>query len=390
MKKAIFLLLVLAVGSGAFVYWRSSQSGPSDRIRLSGNIELTQVNIAFKTAGKLVDLLVDEGARVEKGQVVAHLDQEQLLRQKDTARATLVAAQSALAQTETGLKYQTESVAADTEARKADIESAEAKLRQLKAGARPQEIQEAKAVVQGAQSDYERAKRDWERAEALHKNDDIPTSQYDAAKTRFETAAATLSQARERAALVLAGARTEEVDAASAQLSRAKAGLKASEAGQIETQRRTQELVARRADVDRAIAQLKLIDVQLADMVAVSPISGVVLVKSADPGEVLAPGTAILSVGDLSKPWLRAYINAVDLGRVKLGSKVNVTTDAFPGKVYNGRVSFISSDAEYTPKQIQTSEERVKLVYRIKIDVDNPNQELKSNMPADAEILLDK
>jgi HlyD family secretion protein len=126
----------------------------------------------------------------------------------------------------------------------------------------------------------------------------------------------------------------------------------------------------------------------LKDTEAFSPIDGVVLVKAADPGEVLAPGTTVVTVGDIDHPWLRAYINEKDLGRVKLGSKARITTDAFPGKVYDGRVSFISSDAEFTPKQIQTSEERVKLVYRIKIDVDNPHHELKSNMPADAEILV--
>lgn len=390
MKKIVLFLVVLALGSGAFVYWRSSQTGPTDRLLLSGNIELTQVNIAFKTAGKLLEVTVDEGAHVEKGQVLARLDPDQLIRQKETMEATLVSAQSAMQQTETALKFQTQSLAADNEARKAEVAGAEARVRELKSGARPQEIQEAKSVVQAAQADYERAKRDWERAQALHKNDDISTSAFDAARTRFETSEATFNQARERAALVVAGARPEQIDAANAQLSRAKAGLKQSEAGQLELQRRSQELVARRADIDRARAQLALIQSQLADLTAVAPISGVVLVKSADPGEVLAPGTSILTVGDLAKPWVRAYINAKDLGRVKTGSKVKVTTDAYPGKVYNGKVSFISSDAEFTPKQIQTSEERVKLVYRIKIDVDNPNQELKSNMPADVEILLDK
>ena len=112
------------------------------------------------------------------------------------------------------------------------------------------------------------------------------------------------------------------------------------------------------------------------------------LVKAANVGEILAPGTTVLTIGDIDHPWLRGYINETDLGRVKLGTKARVTTDSYPGKVYSGRVSFIASEAEFTPKQIQTSEERVKLVYRIKIDVDNPQHELKSNMPADAEMVL--
>ena len=113
-----------------------------------------------------------------------------------------------------------------------------------------------------------------------------------------------------------------------------------------------------------------------------------VLVKSAEPGEVIAAGTTVVRIGDVDHPWLRAYVGETDLGRVKLGTAVNLTTDSYPGKVYHGTVSFIASEAEFTPKQIQTREERVKLVYRIKIDVDNQSHELKLNMPVDAEIQL--
>ena len=111
--------------------------------------------------------------------------------------------------------------------------------------------------------------------------------------------------------------------------------------------------------------------------------------KSADVGEVLAAGTTVVTIGDIEHPWLRGYINETDLGKVKLRTKAKVTTDSYPGKVYPGRVSFIASEAEFTPKQIQTQQERVKLVYRIKIEIENPQHELKSNMPADAEIVLE-
>jgi len=120
--------------------------------------------------------------------------------------------------------------------------------------------------------------------------------------------------------------------------------------------------------------------------VVTAPIDGVVLVKSAEVGEVLAAGTTVVTIGDIDHPWLRAYINETDLGRVKYGGPATLTSDSFAGKSYPGRISFISSDAEFTPKQIQTHEERVKLVYRIKIDVDNRSHDLKSNMPVDAEI----
>lgn len=173
-------------------------------------------------------------------------------------------------------------------------------------------------------------------------------------------------------------------------MSRAEAALKLSEAGRIQLQAKEQELDTRAAEIDRSKADVALIDTQLTNPIAESPIDGVVLTKAAEVGEVLAPGTTVLTEGDLDHPWLRAYINEQDLGRVKLGTKVKVTTDSYPGKVYWGRVSFISDKAEFTPKQIQTEEERVKLVYRIKIDIANPAHELKSNMPADAELLLDQ
>src|SRR5262249_13365323 len=110
--------------------------------------------------------------------------------------------------------------------------------------------------------------------------------------------------------------------------------------------------------------------------------------KAAAVGEVVAPGTTVVTIGDIDRPWLRTYVPETQLGRVKIGQPVHITTDSYPGKVYNGKITFIASEAEFTPKQIQTPQERVKLVYRIKIDVENPNRELKLNMPVDAEIAL--
>jgi HlyD family secretion protein len=187
---------------------------------------------------------------------------------------------------------------------------------------------------------------------------------------------------------VLAGPRREQIDAAQGQVEHARGALKMAEANTLEIKRRQEQITTQRAEIARSRASLALIDSQLADTIAASPVDGVVLVKSADVGEVLAPGTTVVTVGDIDHPWLRGYVNETDLGKVKLGSRARVTTDSYPGKIYNGRVTFISSEAEFTPKQIQTEQERVKLVYRIKIELENPNHELKSNMPADAEIVL--
>jgi len=389
-KRIILVLIVLAAAGAAAVYvFRGMGRNQTGRIVVSGNIELTEVNIAFKTAGRLIERTVDEGDGAKKGQIIARLDRDQLMAQRQREVAGLESAQTQLAQSETSLAWEKANLAADIEQRQADLASNEARLAELNNGARPQEKLDARAAVDSAQSELDRAKRDWDRAQTLYKNDDISTAQFDQYRNRWESAQAALKSMTEREALVLAGPRAEVIKAQQGQVERARAAVKMAEANSLEMKRREQDLATRRAEIARATASLAMIDSQLADTIAISPVDGVVLVKAADVGEVLAPGTTVVTVGDIDHPWLRGYVNETDLGKVKLGAKAKVTTDSYPGKVYQGRVTFISSEAEFTPKQIQTEQERVKLVYRIKIELDNPRRELKSNMPADAEIVLD-
>lgn len=389
MKKRIIPIAILAVVlviGGRYLY-RWLNRDHNGRILISGNIELTEVKIAFKTAGRLVERAYGEGDVVKKGSVAARLDREQLERQLERERATLAVAESALAQLRTAIAYQRETLDGETAARTAELGQADARLRELSTGSRPQEIQDAKAAVEAARTEQARARNDWERAKVLFQNDDISASQNDQFRTAYERASALLQQAEQRLALVTEGPRRENIDAAKAGVERARATVRLAQASRLELKRKEQELEARRAEIDRARAQIAVIESQLNDSAVTSPIDGVVLVKSAEVGETLGAGATVLTIGDLDRPWLRGYINETDLGRVKLRSKVKVTTDSFPGKVYWGTVSFISSEAEFTPKQIQTPEERVKLVYRVKVDLPNPGHELKSNMPADAEIL---
>ena len=389
-KRIILVLIVLAAAGAAAVYvFGGMGSNQTGRIVVSGNIELTEVNIAFKTAGRLIERTVDEGDGAKKGQIIARLDRDQLMAQRQREVAGLESAQTQLAQSETSLAWEKANLAADIEQRQADLASNEARLAELNNGARPQEKLDARAAVDSAQSELDRAKRDWDRAQTLYKNDDISTAQFDQYRNRWESAQAALKSMTEREALVLAGPRAEVIKAQQGQVERARAAVKMAEANSLEMKRREQDLATRRAEIARATASLAMIDSQLADTIVSSPVDGVVLVKAADVGEVLAPGTTVVTVGDIDHPWLRGYVNETDLGKVKLGAKAKVTTDSYPGKVYQGRVTFISSEAEFTPKQIQTEQERVKLVYRIKIELDNPRRELKSNMPADAEIVLD-
>jgi len=160
--------------------------------------------------------------------------------------------------------------------------------------------------------------------------------------------------------------------------------FEAAEAAQEISKAKTREAEAR---LEQAKEALTLAEIRLGYATLKSPMTGLALSDHIEAGEYVVPGTAVVTVGDMEHSWMRAYINESDLGRVKVGQTAEVTTDTFPGRTYKGTVSFISSEAEFTPKNVQTAKERTKLVYRIKVDIPNPKMELKPGMPADATIL---
>lgn len=389
MKKRLPILLLLAVAAGGYWYWTKRQAEANEnRILVSGNLELTQVDMSFKTAGRIIELTVREGDWVKKGQVIARLDDAQLSHQRDRDEASVSTAQSQYEQLQTAIEYQRATIESDIATRRAEVAQAQARLDDLLAGSRQQEIAQAQAAVTDARAWNDVAKSDWDRAQTLYSREDISRAQFDQARTKVESTAAQLKQAEERLALVMEGPRKEEIVAARAAVTRTQAAVATAEANKIELKRKQQELAGRSAEIARNRAQVGITQAQIDDTTIVAPIDGVILVKAAEAGEVVAAGTTIVSIGDLDHPWLRAYINQTDLGRIHLGGTASLSTDSFPDKRYEGRISFIASEAEFTPKQIQTKEERVKLVYRIKIDVDNKEHELKNNMPVDAEIVL--
>src|SRR5438552_13644515 len=255
-------------------------------LAVSGNIELTEVKVAFKIPGKLIELAVEEGGMVKKGMALGRLDAEQTRRQREREQAGLTAAESQLAQLRTAIEFQKATLAAELDVRGAEVKQAEARLHELLAGSRSQEIEQAKAAVEAARTQQVQAAADWERAQILFRDDDISRSQFDQFKARYEGDAAALKQAEERLKLVMEGPRKEEIEAARALVERAAASVKLSEAARLEVTRKEQELAARRAEVERARAQIAVLDAQLADAAALSPIDGVVLVKSAEVGEV--------------------------------------------------------------------------------------------------------
>ena len=377
-KKLIILFSILIIAVMLIYEYIHGRSGKEPNIlRVFGNIEIIDTEISFKIAGRVEERLVSEGERVQAGQIVARLDHTELVHQVALRKAEVEVARAALAELEAGPRPEEIAQA------EATVRKAQAQLDELLAGSRPQDIAVAEAAVQRAKVEVNRLKADYERRYKLYQEGILSTNEYEAAQTAYKVAIAQLKEAEERLKLLKEGPRKEQIEQARAALMQAKETLILVKKGP-----RKETIDQARARLDQANQALAMAETQLGYATLVSPISGVVLSKNVEPGEYVAPGTPVVTIGNLDNVWLRAYINETDLGRVKVGQRVRVTTDTYPGKVYEGYISFIASQAEFTPKNVQTEKERVKLVYRIKIDIPNPNMELKPGMPADADILI--
>ena len=368
--------VVLTAGCGA-AYWflGAGREGSEGQIRVSGNIETTEAQVAFKIGGRVEKRLVDEGQMVKQGDQIALLDSADLRCNVAVRRAEVQSAEAQLAELLAGSRVEEVATA------KASMEKAAYGLADLEAGSRPQEIAAAVAAVGVADAERKRAEADLRRVEKLFKSKDKSAEEFDTAQSLKQMAVEKHRQAIEQMKLIKEGPRTGMIAQARAALAEAKAHYDMVKAGP-----RKEDIEQGRARLEQARVALRLCETQLSYATIVSPLTGVVLSKNIESGEYVAPGTAVVTVGDLVNVWLRAYIAEADLGMVKVDQRAWVTTDTYPGKKYQGRVSFISSEAEFTPKNVQTPKERVKLVYRIKIDIVNPKMELKPGMPADAVI----
>jgi HlyD family secretion protein len=328
MKKIIpiVILLAAAVAAGVYYYPRLTQkAAPVNQLTLSGNIEAHESLVGFKVPGRIVELPVEEGQQVAQGALLARLDDADLKQRIRIDEATVGVRESDLALT--------------------------------LAGTRQQEVKAAQQTMIDAEADLAQKKLDNERERKLFARDEVSAQERDLAATALQRAEAIFRAAQQRYNEALEGSRKEDINIA-------------------------------RANLNQAGASLGLSQVNLSYSVLRAPSAGVVTVRQAELGEVVAPGSPVVTIADLDHIWLRAYIAETDLGNIHWGQDAVITTDTYPGKQYHGRISFIASTAEFTPKSVQTFKARVTLVYRIKIDIDNPNHELKPGMPADARIDL--
>jgi HlyD family secretion protein len=352
-------------------------------MRTSGHIEVTEVDMSFRLPGHVARLFVDEGSRVKQGVVLAELDQETLEARLNQAQALVKELETRQASLALSIQFKEEIVEAEIKRAQAGKSAAFARYQSLKTGSREQEIAEASAARDRARYEWGNRRRDAERMKELYDGRIISASQYDAAITAADAAKAAYEAAEEQYKLVKAGPREELVREGQANLAGSDAALAAAEAARQEVEKMKLDLKALQAQTDQARAQLVMAEEDLRKSRLYAPFDGFVTVKDVEEQEYVQAGAPVLTLAHLDEVWVKTYVPETQLGRVRLGQTGEVISDTFPGKRYSGLVTFISPEAEFTPKNVQTKEERVKLVYRIKVTLKNPNQELKPGMPVD-------
>jgi len=292
-------------------------------ITASGTIETIEVNVASKVSGQVESLAVEEGSRVEPGATLAAID-----------HATL---DIQLRQAQAGVRL------------------AEAQLALLVKGARAEDIKQAEAALAQAEAAFKPAEDDARRMRELVRTGSVTPKQAEDAEARLAVATAQRAAAAEALAKVRRLARPEEIRAAEARLAQAQAAA---------------DLLAK----------------TIADCTVTAPIAGVVTHKAFERGELVAPGSTVVTLSELDDVHVMIYLTEKEIGRVRLGDSADVTIDAFPGRAFPGRITYISPEAEFTPKNVQTKEDRVKLVFGVKVEIENKDGLLKPGLPADAAI----
>jgi membrane fusion protein PltH len=323
MKRTILIaLLIVALGAAGLTWWLDRRESGLRQLVIYGNVDLRQVQLSFNNSERIAAVLVQEGDRVRRGQVLARLDTSRLEPQFAQAEAQAAAQRQVVAR--------------------------------LRAGSRPEEIAQARANVQSAKADVDNARQQYDRVKRAMESSAgraVRQQDIDNAKTAVEVAEAKLAVNQKALELAIAGPRKEEIAENEARL---------------------------RAD----LAQLALLRQLLADAKLQAPVDAVVRTRVMEPGEMASPQKPVFSLAVTDPKWVRAYVSEPDLGKVRSGMAATVVVDSFPDKRFDGWVGFISPVAEFTPKAVQTEELRTSLVYEVRVFVKDPADELRLGMPA--------
>jgi HlyD family secretion protein len=314
---------LFAITSIIALLFACGENGVKEKIELSGTVETTNIILSSQVAGTVERIVQEEGNRVSVGDTLIIIDPETYILQLKQAEA--------------------------------QRDLAQAKYDLLKKGARSEDKSQAAEALNQAEANYESAKTDFERMENLYENQSITKKQFDDAKTRLTIAEAQLNSAKQNLKKIENFARPEELDQA-------------------------------KAAFNAADASVDLLQKRVNDCYILSPINGQIVEIFVEIGETVNPQSSLVKVSNQSEVEVVVYIQETDLGKVKLGQKAEIFSDSYEDKAYEGKVTYISPEAEFTPKNIQTKEERTKLVFSVKITAPNPDYELKSGMPVDAVI----
>jgi HlyD family secretion protein len=356
--RVVVLLVVVAVVGVAAWYYLGQQAQADERLTASGTIESDTVTLAAQVPGRVVEVDVNEGDAVTTGQPLVVLDGATLAAQHAQAQAQVDAG------TANAAALEQQATAAQSNASAAD-----AQVALLEAGPSAEQLAVSQSMVDKAQTAVDSLEQAYDDLSKAQK--DLP--QGVDLKIRLDLARADLETARDQQALVQAGARPEEIDAARAQ----------ADAARQQADALTQQVQAAQAQVAAAQATLAAVDSQIAQLTVVSPIDGVVLTRSIEPGEYAAPGGALIVVGRLDQLTITVYVPEDRYGVLSVGQNADVTVDSFPGETFTGTVTRIADQAEFTPRNVQTVEGRKSTVFAIDLAISNPDGKLKPGMPAD-------
>jgi HlyD family secretion protein len=366
-KRVLVVLVFVAVLAGLIAY---SQLRPVSQ-HVSGFIEADEIRLGSRVGGRVQEVLVEEGQKVKSGELLVKLEPFDLTEQLKEAEATLAARSADLERLEAG--YRTEEIGQA----KARYDQLQVHLEKLIAGARPQEIDAARARLQVAQAELRFATENFNRIQGLVNSNAFTQQDLDRATEALDSAKANVALRKEELSLIEAGTREEDIREARATVEEAKLAWELAKKGF-----RVEEIAAAKAARDSAAAGFAALGARMDELTIKSPVDGSVEALELEPGDLVAAGAPVMSVLDNSHYWVRTYVPQKWMS-LKLGQQVWVTVDSYPDKRFAAEITFISRQAEFTPSNVQTPEERGKQVFRIKATLKEGLDQLRPGTSAD-------
>lgn len=369
--------LLAAAGSTAG-YWLHFREHPHE-LRLPGTVETQEVRLSSRVGGRVSKTFVTESQIIEPGQSVVALEMPELDAQHGQLVAQRAAAEAVLLRLKNGPRVE------ELAAAKAAVDVAKAKLQRMQSGYRAEEIEQTRQELQALDAEFQNSQQELNRERSLLAKGASTMQQYDAANAKYTKLLAQVSAANAKTKMMESGYRIEEIAESKAEVARLQANHDLLLAGT-----RPEEIAEAQAKIADLTAKIEELDVKRNERLVTAPERAVVEVLSVRPGDIVAANQTVALVLRADDLWVKAYISEVDLGRIHLGQKVKVTSDTYPDKRFEGVVSYIASASEFTPRNVQTVDERRHQVFGFKVRVSDPHGVFKSGMAADVWLPLEK